>query len=158
MAGRLSVLRRPLSVWLDGIFPEINRWAWIYPADIHPALDVSHLDERPTKVTHKLFPDENSGKISPETIHKRPLVKLTVHEKALAKSLRTSGKNFDEIAECLKRDVIDVEIALSTIRTRRKSPSRYTENVSEAAHFRIRELMLPNEAVWETVNCILDIH
>lgn len=73
-------------------------------------------------MTHKLFPAENSGKISPETLHKRPVVKLTVHEKALAKSLRNSGKNFDEIAEFLDRDIIDVEIALSTIRTRRKSP------------------------------------
>lgn len=106
----------------------------------------------------KLFPEAQSGMISPETVKKRPKVRLTPHEKATAKSLRDNGKNFSEIAHLLNRNLVDVEIALSTIRTKRVDPPRYTANISQAAHVKIREMSFPNEAVWQTVNRLFGLN
>lgn len=103
-------------------------------------------------------PAADSGRISPETVKLRPLVSLTPYEKRVAKSLRASGEDFEKIADRLKRDVVDVEISLSTIRTKRTDPSRFTANISEAAHVEIEKMKIPGEATWETVNRLLGIH
>lgn len=102
-------------------------------------------------------PSADCGKISSKTVRLRPKICLTEYERKLAKRLREDGSNFDEIASRLKRDVNDVEKCLSTIRTKRVAPSRYTANISEAAHQKLESMKMPNEAVWETVNRLLGI-
>jgi len=109
-------------------------------------------------MTIRSCPAADSGRISAETVKLRPPVSLTPYEKKVAKSLRASGQDFDEIAKRLKRNVVDVEISLSTIRTKRTDPSRFTANISEAAHLKIEEMKASGEATWETINRLLGIH
>ena len=107
-------------------------------------------------VTRK-HPSVDCGKISSETVRLRPEIRLTDYERKQAKRLREDGNNFDEIASRLKRDVNDVEKSLSTIRTKRFAPSRYTANISEAAHQKLESIKLPDEPIWQTMNRILGV-
>jgi len=102
-------------------------------------------------------PSADCGKVSSKTIRLRPQNHLTEFERKYAKRLREEGIDFDEIASRLKRDVHDVEKSLATLRTKRVAPSRYTANISEAAHQKLEAMKMPDEAVWETMNRLLGV-
>jgi hypothetical protein len=62
--------------------------------------------------------------------------------------------NLAEFCGCTAQEI---QHALATLRTPSADPKRGTLNVSPAARARVEELKLPGEAIWQTVNRILDI-
>ncbi|MBE1724581.1 hypothetical protein [Bombella apis] len=87
----------------------------------------------------------------------RPESKLSLYERKKAIEMRKKGSSFQEISSILKKDISDVEKSLSTMRYKRKNPSRYTLNVQPSAYKKIDSMRKNNEPIWKTINRLLDL-
>jgi hypothetical protein len=95
--------------------------------------------------------------MSPYTDLLRGPMPLNAAQRKEARRLREAGLDWPEIAAAIERSVEDVQHSLATIRTRHREPSRGTINASPMAHAYLKGRQLPGEAMWETVNRLLNL-
>lgn len=116
-------------------------------------------DDEPDHNSSQKRPGRAAGKINPKTVHSRGSSPLTKPQRDRARFLRFDLHwDWPEISANLGRSERDIRHSLANARTVPSQPrKRVTENVSVAAHERLRTLQLPNEAMWQTVNRILGI-
>jgi hypothetical protein len=72
-----------------------------------------------------------------------------------ARRLRRRGRQITEIAEVLNAPEEDIRQALATMRTRTRTATRKTLNVTIAAHEFVCGEQEPREACWETVDRLM---
>lgn len=100
-------------------------------------------------------PGPHAGDMSPHTEALRPPIQLTLKECLAARRLRRNGREIPEIAVRLAVPEEEVRQALATIRTRKRSASRRSLNVTLAAHEYVVGEALDHEPCWETMDRLL---
>lgn len=116
-------------------------------------------DDEPDHNSASNRPGRRAGDINPETVHHRGPMPLTKPQRERARFLRFElDLDWSEISADLGRSEQDIRHSLANARTVPSHPrKRVTENVSLAAHERLRALQLPGEAMWKTINRVLGI-
>ena len=110
-------------------------------------------------MSNKKRPGQNAGKISERTVALRGPTALTEDQRNRARFLRFErGWDWPEIAADLGVTEQEVWYALATARTSRPTPPpRFTTNISPAAHEKLKQLQVPGEPMWKTVNRLVGI-
>lgn len=96
-------------------------------------------------------PGPHAGDISPTTTSLRPRIALAPERCTEARRLRRNGLSVAQIACELDADEEDVRLALAAMRTRRRTPTRASLNVTVAARDFVAAESRVGEATWQTV-------
>ena len=100
-------------------------------------------------------PGPHAGDMSPLTEALRPPIQLTPEQGETARRLRRSGLDIAKIAVQLNAPEDEVRAALLTLRTRKRTATRRSLNVTLAAHEYVTGEAEKGEACWQTVDRLL---
>lgn len=100
-------------------------------------------------------PGPHAGDISPLTEALRAPVPLSREHCVTARRMRREGETLEAIAAVLNCSEDDLKLALATLRTRNRTRSRATLNVTLAARDFVAGEALDGEVLWETVDRLL---
>ena len=100
-------------------------------------------------------PGPHAGDMSALTGMLRPTIGLTPDQCQTARRMRRAGREVNEIAAKLDVSEENVRQALATLRTRARSATRRSLNVTLAAHDYVVGEAMEGEACWETMDRLL---
>lgn len=103
-------------------------------------------------------PGKNAGQISVRTTVLRGPIPLTADQRRWARFLRFEvGLDWPDVVTATGRTERDIRHSLANARTPHVKPKRVAINVGPTAGDRLRAMQLPGEAMWQTVNRLLNI-